>query len=332
MVYMLYQFGEYASISIDLFDPTSNAPSPIQVEFMTSQYPQEVCDSLEMAVKKSCQLLGSSIDYPIYATFDLESEDNLAVTGKSGGLSFALAIAEKLLQKDFGLITATGEVSSNGQIKAIGGINEKLESITPSLSNQNIRMFYPGDNDSEITPEIRQNLANAAITLYPVNTIIEALKILIPEIIGQDNIARTDAEMALTGEEKNPTSYKMLIMGFIMLTAVAGLAYGFYQSQQAADDSIIKVKKLAKNMAEKNKNILVKKEKSKEVVAGNTTQSLEAPNFQAQSGFVQPIDYKHPRQQTYQQDKQWNSPDYPKYQQQQSLSPYPPRAADSGFQ
>ncbi|MDR2538496.1 MAG: hypothetical protein LBC43_02490 [Bifidobacteriaceae bacterium] len=132
-------------------------------------------NSQDSAVTAALNFLGlTSDDYEIKVSLN-------DVGGPSAGLMFTLGILQKIGPMDLtkgSVIAGTGEISTDGVIGAIGGINQKIA----GAKRDEAKLFlFPFDNCSAIN---RNSMA--ALPLYPVANINEAVQILENETFTSD--------------------------------------------------------------------------------------------------------------------------------------------------
>lgn len=120
---------------------------------------------------------------PQIISYDLLGLPNdRGVTGESGGLAFALALATHLYGDNTRPIAATGEIVASpdgGPVVAIQGINEKLHAAIDQLPADGL-IFYPKENDFEVSTKARQQAIDKGLTLHAVESVEQALDILFP--------------------------------------------------------------------------------------------------------------------------------------------------------
>lgn len=96
------------------------------------------------------------------------------VSGPSAGLAFAMSIVELLSKKDFTqgrTIGITGEITSSGEVKAIGGLDHKIHGAYASGARL---MLFPKENCNAVPKEVPNDM-----TLVPVSSLTEALNVLL---------------------------------------------------------------------------------------------------------------------------------------------------------
>lgn len=118
---------------------------------------------------------------PQTISYDLKGlPGNRSLTGESGGIAFAVALASHLVGNSSLSVAATGEIMASadgGPIKRIEGINEKLVAAA-TLLPEGGWVFYPQDNDGEITEEVNTLLNEKRLSRHAVGCVDEALKLL----------------------------------------------------------------------------------------------------------------------------------------------------------
>lgn len=121
---------------------------------------------------------------PQIISYDLLGLPNdRGVTGESGGLAFALALATHLYGDNTHPIAATGEIIASpdgGPVTSIQGINAKLAAAITLLPEDGL-IFYPKENDFEVSTKVHQQALTKGITLHAVESVEQALGLLFPE-------------------------------------------------------------------------------------------------------------------------------------------------------
>lgn len=95
------------------------------------------------------------------------------VSGPSAGLAFAVSLVELLSKKDFTqgrIIAMTGEITAKGEVKAIGGLDHKINGAYESGARL---MLFPKENCNAVPKEVPKGMK-----LVPVTTLTEALEVL----------------------------------------------------------------------------------------------------------------------------------------------------------
>jgi len=121
---------------------------------------------------------------PQIISYDLLGLSNdRGVTGESGGLAFALALATHLYGDNERPIAATGEIVASpdgGPVTSIQGINAKLAAAITLLPDDGL-IFYPKENDFEVSTKVQQRAQTKGVTLHAVESVEQALSLLFPE-------------------------------------------------------------------------------------------------------------------------------------------------------
>lgn len=122
---------------------------------------------------------------PVFVAYDLGAlPSNVTLTGQSGGLPFAIALAKKLHTHDPGPVAATGEITGGDTGETIGpikGIQAKLEAAGQVLPVGGW-VIYPKANDREIPGQLRKALLKKGLRLRAVSSVKEALTALFTHI------------------------------------------------------------------------------------------------------------------------------------------------------
>lgn len=143
-----------------------------------------------------------------------------ALSGESGGVAFAVALAKSLVGHDPGPVAATGVVTArNGQIEAIKGLAAKLEGAAKILPPGGW-IFYPQANlyqeidSSELSLQI-ENLRLQGYRLHAVSTVAEVLAEL---FCAQISCAQSPAL-----PEKSTNKYFSLLL---LMSAICAVLWG----------------------------------------------------------------------------------------------------------
>jgi hypothetical protein len=177
--WMLFESGNSVSVDLSLFSAPKENIRPIDAYVVT-----EAEGTVTYSARRAAGAVYEVIrDYrsdigPVVAGFDFKA--NFPVTGESGGLAFAVALAKRLLNKDPGPVAATGIVESShngGPIKRVRGVEAKLKAASLALPSGGW-VFYPEENENEISAELRSRLISKGLKLYPVSSVSQTIKIL----------------------------------------------------------------------------------------------------------------------------------------------------------
>ena len=134
-------------------------------------------------------------DFPLSMTATLVFEQSYGrVEGDSASCAelFALlsSLSEVALDQS---IAVTGSVNQNGQVQAVGGINEKIEGFFDvcSLASTAKRngIIIPASNIKHLMlkEEVLKAVKNGTFEIYAIESIDEGMKILTGKISGQKN-------------------------------------------------------------------------------------------------------------------------------------------------
>ena len=235
--WILFASGNSVKIELSLYDPAADRNRPITA-YIVSDVGNDVARSASRAAETVFKIAHARklAPPPTVAGFDLQGlTGGSQIAGHSSGLSLALALAKRLWPKnDPGPIAATGEISSSGS----GGLIQKISEIEAKagaalkLLNNGGNFFYPTDNDSEISSELKKRLKDNGIKLCPVNCVNNALSIAFPEIFSPvSETPTTDkppTEFAATAAmptNKNCHNLKFMLAaaGLILLTLAGSL-------------------------------------------------------------------------------------------------------------
>jgi hypothetical protein len=177
--WILFESGNSVSVDLSLFSAPKENIRPIDAYVVTeaegtvTYSARRAAGAVYEVVRNYNPEIG-----PLVAGFDFTAK--FQVTGESGGLAFAVALAKRLLNKDPGPVAATGIVESShngGPIKRVRGIEAKLEAAGVVLPFGGW-IFYPEENENEISVELRNRLISKGLNLYPVSSVAQTIEIL----------------------------------------------------------------------------------------------------------------------------------------------------------
>ncbi len=177
--WMLFESGNGVVVGLSLFSPPRESLRPIdayvvtEVEGTVTHSARRAAGAAYEAISRFKKDLGS-----VVAGFDFDIAS--PVTGESGGLAFAVALAKRLVQKDPGPVAATGIVQSSdngGPVKGVRGIESKLKAAVIVIPPGGW-ILYPSENDDEVSPKLRQYIARKGIKARAVRSVAEAIDIL----------------------------------------------------------------------------------------------------------------------------------------------------------
>ena len=177
-ILMPFENGDIASVSLSLYKAPKGQSRPIDAYVVTecegdfTGAARRAAEAVYNLAQKKLPRIGQMV-----IGLDIQglSPGSAPVTGESGGLSFAIAIAGELFKKKIP-IAATGVVSSrvNGKVDRVEGIVKKLTAAAEIIPQQG-RILYPTDNHDEIPESVFRLARDKRITLHPVATIAEAI-------------------------------------------------------------------------------------------------------------------------------------------------------------
>ena len=226
---MLFESGNGVAVDLQLFDAPRESARPIDA-YVVTEVEGSVTRSARRAAGAAYEAVARHVaDLPLaVAGFDFGGSSQ--VIGESGGLAFAVALAKHLARQDPGPVAATGEVESShngGPVAGIRGIEAKLEAAAAVLPTGG-HVFYPKENDGEVTAEARRKMAEQGLILHPVSSVAEAIDLL----FFQDATGSSADKGAGKPAKDRGLSIFYLLFLLVVLVATAGLAV--WQSQAPA--------------------------------------------------------------------------------------------------
>jgi hypothetical protein len=134
---------------------------------------------------------GGKVTHSIFA-YELESDIARRIYGGSGALAFAVAVMSEMLGvAGRQVIGATGVIDTEkGMVRGVGAIQDKIASILRNNPGITV-IFYPQENASEITPELKLALRQSRIKLHPVRSLHDIYQALVGRKIENGNVVRT---------------------------------------------------------------------------------------------------------------------------------------------
>jgi len=134
---------------------------------------------------------GGKVAHSIFA-YELESDIARRIYGGSGALAFAVAVMSEMLGvAGRQVIGATGVIDTEkGMVRGVGAIRDKIASILRNNPGITV-IFYPQENASEITPELKLALRQSRIRLHPVCSLHDIYQALVGRKIENGNVVRT---------------------------------------------------------------------------------------------------------------------------------------------
>lgn len=180
--WMLFESGNGVVVDPGFFFPHNKTTRPIDAWLVIGDEGvfNDSARRAALAVYQAIHHQGVGPE-PVVVGFELQGLPvGRAVTGESGGLAFAIALAKRLLGKDPGPVAATGHILSShggGPIGPVRGIEAKLQAAA-RLVPEKASVFYPKENDGDIPEALLRSLKEKGLKLYPVSSVAEALDVL----------------------------------------------------------------------------------------------------------------------------------------------------------
>jgi hypothetical protein len=217
--WMLFESGNSVSVDLSLFSAPKENIRPIDA-YVVTEAEGTVTYSARRAAGAVYEVARNYRPNmgPVVAGFDFTS--NFPVTGESGGLAFAVALAKRLLNKDPGPVAATGIVESShngGPIKRVREIEAKLKAAGGILPSGGW-VFYPQENENEISAELRIHLISKGLKLYPVSSVTQTLEIL---------FANTQLKKDKPAQRFYPRKTTLMIFSLFLLLLAASIGLFF---------------------------------------------------------------------------------------------------------
>jgi len=180
--WMLFESGIGVEVDLSLYSPPGERGRPIDAYVVTeceggfTGSARRAAETVYHVLKKH----GSEIE-PVVVGYDLQGlPAGVPVTGESGGLAFAIALARRILGQNPGPVAATGEIRSShgdGSVGPVNGIPAKLRAAG-RLVPEKSRVLYPEANDPDIPDDLRRSLTEKGLVLHPVSSVKDALELL----------------------------------------------------------------------------------------------------------------------------------------------------------
>jgi hypothetical protein len=230
--WMLFESGNSVSVDLSLFSAPKENIRPIDA-YVVTEAEGTVTYSARRAAGAVYEVVRNyNPDIgPLVAGFDFTAK--FQVTGESGGLAFAVALAKRLLNKDPGPVAATGIIESShngGPIKRVRGIESKLEAAGMVLPSGGW-IFYPEEN--EISAELRIRLISKGLRLYPVSSVAQTIEIL---------FANTSHKKGNPAQRFYPKKRMLLSFLFFLILILAFIGLVWKDKQFPPDQPVIEDK------------------------------------------------------------------------------------------
>ena len=179
--FCLFDTGDFATVIVEKYENGPLEPAePVQGFFLMNGSSGFSLAAKRAAVRVYSVLKNKGIAVRKYsAMFDLSMEstqDLGSISGQSGGLAFALALASEITGKGHGSVAATGIIEADGSIGRVRqeGLDAKIEAACRALPKGGL-MLYPRDN--QISNAAKERLKGKRIEAIPVGTAEQALHI-----------------------------------------------------------------------------------------------------------------------------------------------------------
>lgn len=177
-IWLLFTSGESSRVNLSLHHGKGDRGRPADAYVVTGGGLSKSARRAAEAVFNWLQQAGRNPDQFV-AGFDVQGADN-SMAGESGGLSFAIALAARLLNREGLSVAATGEITGGqypGPLTAVDGINEKL-SAAAVLMPPGSFLFFPATNEGQVTADVWTTLHKGGIHTHSVASVAEALEVL----------------------------------------------------------------------------------------------------------------------------------------------------------
>ncbi len=226
---MLFESGNGVAVDLQLFDAPRESARPIDA-YVVTEVEGSVTRSARRAAGAAYEAVARHVsDLPAaVAGFDFGGSSQ--VIGESGGLAFAIALAKHLARQDPGPVAATGEVESShngGPVAGIRGIEAKLDAAAAVLPAGG-HVFYPRENDGEVSAEARRKMVEQGLILHPVSSVAEAIDLLFfPD-------AAESSEDKGSGMPDKATGMSIFYLLFLLVVLFATAGLAVWQSQGPA--------------------------------------------------------------------------------------------------
>jgi hypothetical protein len=180
--WMLFESGNSATVDLSLYSSPSGKARPIDA-YIVTECEGDFTSSARRAAEAVYGILGKNYSslHPLVVGYDLQGlPAGRPVSGESGGLAFAIALAKRLIEHDPGPVAATGEVKGShggGPVGAVKGLTSKITTAA-RLIPAGGWVLYPKDNDAAISEELRSSLTEKGIKLRAVSSVADAISLL----------------------------------------------------------------------------------------------------------------------------------------------------------
>jgi hypothetical protein len=180
--WMLFEGGDAARVDLSVYSSPKGGNRPIDAYVVT-----ECEGDFTAAARRASEAVFHvtrryfSDESSVVIGYDLGGVPGESpLSGESGGLAFALALAKVVLKQDPGPVAATGEITSGsngGPVGAVKGVEAKLTAAGTVMSDGGW-VLYPTDNDREVSGDLRKTLSDKGLRMVPVSSVAHALELL----------------------------------------------------------------------------------------------------------------------------------------------------------
>ena len=217
--YCLFNTGDFATVTVEKHE--TDPSEPVQGFFVLDGGRGFSLAAKRAAVRVYSVLKNQGMSVSKYsAMFDLlmdSTQDLMSVSGQSGGLAFALALASEIMGKGCGPVAATGIIEADGSIGKVlqADLDAKIEAACRALSKGGV-LICPQDN--QISDESREVLKGKGIELIRVAAVAQALHV--------SGIINTPDVLEIPGVPVKPAERRYLTALFVVLLLLLILAVG----------------------------------------------------------------------------------------------------------
>jgi len=229
--YCLFNTGDFATVTVEKHE--TDPSEPVQGFFVLDGGRGFSLAAKRAAVRVYSVLKNQGMSVPKYsAMFDLlmdSTQDLMSVSGQSGGLAFALALASEIMGKGCGPVAATGIIEADGSIGKVlqADLDAKIEAACRALSKGGV-LICPQDN--QISDESREVLKGKGIELIRVAAVAQAL-----HVSGIINIPDVSD---IPGVPVKPAEKRYLSALFVALLLLLVLAVGLFTLHKSSGTRI----------------------------------------------------------------------------------------------
>lgn len=220
--WILFESGNSVTVELGLYSAAENATRPIDA-YIVAECEGDFTKAARRAADSVYHIFKDKYDTkPQIVGYDLETGEGHSLTGGSGGLSFAIALAKALyIGEDPGPVAATGEIHTRGEIKSVNGFISKANAAMTILPSGGY-FFYPEGNHKEITAAIEKMAKSKNIILLPVSSVSQTL----------DTLFKWHKPCPTNGPQNSPVPLFACLMALIIIL-ITYLAVSKHNKQPA---------------------------------------------------------------------------------------------------